>query len=330
MRDPILIEVLESSAVGEVRRTAVNRAGAVGLSGDDLDRVSLMVTEIATNLVKHAAGGLILIGAADNRPGVLEVLALDSGPGISDIPQALRDGHSTSGTSGTGLGAVVRHAEFFQIYSRATKGTAILARFAAKDGKAMEAAAVGAVSVPVGGEQVNGDGWASKSSNGTTDIMVVDGLGHGQSAYEAAVAASDAFMQTTTDPARALTTVHDALRGTRGAAVAIARMSRAGSSLRFCGVGNISATIVDPAARRSAVSLYGIVGHQMREAREFTYPWSGESTLIMHSDGLTTRWDLDSYPALLRRDAVLIAGVLWKDHRRHNDDSTVVVVHGTS
>ena len=330
MRDPILIEVLESSAVGEVRRTAVSRAAAVGLSGDDVDRVSLTVTEIATNLVKHAGGGLILIGAADNRSGVLEVLALDSGPGIKDIPLALRDGHSTTGTSGTGLGAVVRHAEFFQVYSRATKGTAILARFAAKGGKAMDAAVVGAVTVPIRGEEVNGDGWASKSLNGTTDVMVVDGLGHGQAAHDAAAAASDAFMKTTTGPALAVTAVHDALRGTRGAAIAIARLNRAGASLLFCGVGNISATIVDAAARRSAVSLYGIVGHQMREAREFTYPWSRDSTLIMHSDGLTTRWDLDSYPALLRRDAVLIAGVLWKDHRRPNDDSTVVVVQGTS
>ena len=327
MRDPILIDVLESSAVGEVRRAAVSRADRAGLGGDDLDRVSLVVTEIATNLVKHAAGGLFLVGAGDSSSGVLEVLALDSGPGIADIGLAMSDGHSTSGTSGTGLGAVMRHADFFQVYSRDTKGTAIMARFAAKSGRALEAATIGAVSVPIQGEQVNGDGWTSKSSNGTRDIMVVDGLGHGQEAHEAAVAACDAFLKTNSDPPRALATVHDALRGTRGAAVAIARLPQAGS-LRFCGVGNISATIVDPSARRSAVSLHGIVGHQMREAREFTYPWSRESTLIMHSDGLTTRWDLDSYPALLRRDAVLIAGILWKDHRRPNDDSTVVVARG--
>lgn len=330
MRDPILIDVTESSAVGEVRRAAVNCADRVGLGGGDSDRVSLVVTEIATNLVKHAAGGLVIVGAGDNDSGVLEVLALDSGPGILDIPHALRDGHSTSGTSGTGLGAVVRHADFFQVYSRAKRGTAIVARFAAKSRKTLQAASLGAVSVPIHGEQVNGDGWTSKSLNGTRDILVVDGLGHGQEAHEAAVAACDAFMKTSGDPSRAMMTVHDALRGTRGAAVAIAQLPETGGSLRFCGVGNISATIVDPAARRGAVSLHGIVGHQMREAREYTYPWSRESTLIMHSDGLTTRWDLDTYPALLRQDAVLIAGILWKDHRRHNDDSTVVVARGAS
>ena len=330
MRDPIIIDVLESSAIGEVRRAAMNRADRAGLSGDDLDRVSLVVTEMTTNLIKHAAGGLFLVGAGDNGSGVLEVLALDSGPGMADIPQALIDGHSTSGTSGTGLGAVVRHADFFQAYSRAGKGTTILARFAANSGRTRQAAAIGAVSVPILGEQVNGDAWASKSSNGTRDVMVVDGLGHGQEAHDAAVAACYAFMKATGDPAGTLTTVHDALRGTRGAAAAIARLPEGGGSLRFCGVGNISATIGDPAARRSAVSLHGIVGHQMREAREFTYPWSRQSTLIMHSDGLTTRWDLDHYPALLRRDAVLIAAVLWKDHRRQNDDSTVVVAQGTS
>lgn len=304
----------------------MNRADRVGLNGADIDRVSLVVTEIATNLVKHAAGGLFLVGAADDGSGVLEIIALDSGPGIMDIPQALRDGHSTSGTSGTGLGAVLRHANFFQMFS-AKRGTAIVVRFAA-DRKADGAAAVGAVTIPFHGEHVNGDGWASKSSNGTRDVMVVDGLGHGQEAHEAALSACDAFARSSGDPSRTLTTIHDALRGTRGAAVAVAQIDNAAGSLRFCGVGNISATIVDPTARRSAVSLHGIAGHQMREAREFTYPWSRESTLIMHSDGLTTRWDLDTYPGLLRRDAVLIAAVLWKDHRRQNDDSTVVVVHG--
>ena len=71
--------------------------------------------------------------------------------------------------------------------------------------------------------------------------------------------------------------------------------------------------------------MHGIAGHEMREVREFVYPWSRESLLIMHSDGLGTRWDLDAYPALLTRDPALIAGLLWKDHRRQNDDSTVVV-----
>jgi len=105
----------------------------------------------------------------------------------------------------------------------------------------------------------------------------------------------------------------------------VAGLDAANGRVCFAGVGNISATMIEPVARRSAVSMHGIAGHEMREVREFTYPWSRQSSLIMHSDGLTTRWDLDAYPALLTRDPVLVAGILWKDHRRRNDDATVVV-----
>jgi hypothetical protein len=183
--------------------------------------------------------------------------------------------------------------------------------------------------VPFPGETVSGDGWLEKKGERGRMIMVVDGLGHGQFAHDAAVAACKAFRTAHGSVRDTLNTIHDALRGTRGAAVAVAELDLQAGLVRFAGVGNISATIVDPSARRSAVSVYGIAGHQMREVREYTYPWTSESTMIMHSDGLTTRWDLDAYPGLLGRDAVLIAGVLWKDHRRQSDDSTVVVARAT-
>ena len=319
MRDPIVVDITDNSSVGEVRRLATASGRRIGLPDEVTERIALVATEMATNVVKHASEGLFLIGKDDGAGDKLELLALDNGPGIVDLARAMTDGHSTSGTPGTGLGAVSRHAGFFQIYSRPKHGTAVLSRF----GGSGTAAREGAVSVPFHGEEVNGDGWGAKAVNGTRSVMVVDGLGHGQSAHEAAVAACTAFKNAKGHPTDVMTTVHDALRPTRGAAVAISEMS--GNTLRFCGVGNISATIIDATARRSAVSLHGIVGHQMREAREFTYPWSSDSTLIMHSDGIGTRWDLDAYPGLLGRDAVLIAAVLWKDHRRHNDDSTVVV-----
>ncbi|HKS23952.1 MAG TPA: ATP-binding protein [Thermoanaerobaculia bacterium] len=324
MRNPIVIEVADSSAVGEVRRAAVTVAQRVSLSDDAVGRVSLVVTEMATNIVKHATSGMFLIGVDGEDETVLEILALDTGPGIHDISQALRDGHSTTGTPGTGLGAAARHASFFQLDSRPDRGTAVVARFARDANRRLVPRTVGVVSIPFPGETVNGDGWYLKGDGSRRFVMVVDGLGHGPEAHEAAVKACAAFEKTSEHPPAVMTVIHDALRATRGAAVAVAEID--GATLRFCGVGNISATMIDATARRSAVSLHGIVGHQMREAREFTYPWTPDSTLIMHSDGLTTRWDLDAYPGLLGRDAVLIAGVLWKDHRRRNDDSTVLVL----
>lgn len=330
MRDLILIDVSESSSVGQVRRVAARTGERLGLDGDTIARASLVITELATNLVKHASGGVMLIGRDDAAGAMLEILALDSGPGIANVPDALSDGHSTAGTPGTGLGAISRHADFFQLYTRPDHGTAVLARFGHGGQRSGTPAMFGGISVPIRGEEVSGDGWCSSAEAGRRDVMVVDGLGHGQQAHDAAMAACKAFENARGSTTERMNILHDALRGTRGAAVAIANADTAAGVLRFCGVGNISATIVDPLARRSAVSMHGIVGHQMREAREFTYPWSRQSSLIMHSDGLTTKWNLDVYPALLTRDPVLIAAVLWKDHRRQNDDSTVVVTFAQS
>ena len=323
MRNPILIEVTDSTAAGEVRREVTSLAERLGLDEDAIARLSIVATELATNLVKHASGGIVLLGRENGTPPVVEVLALDAGPGIADIAQALRDGHSTTATTGTGLGAISRMANVFDLYSARGKGTAVLARVGTQ--RAGTAAHVSAISVAVRGEMVNGDGWEHIEKDGIVTILVTDGLGHGSLAHEAASAASDAFRTAKGPPAEKLQMIHDALRHTRGAAAAIAELDSANAKMRFAGVGNISATMIDASARRSAVSVYGIIGHDVRAFREFSYPWSRQSCLIMHSDGITTRWDLDRYPGLLTHDCALIAGVLWKDHRRHNDDSTILV-----
>lgn len=323
MRNPILIEVTDTSSAGEVRREVSLLAGRRGLDEDAIARLSLIATELSTNLLKHASGGVVLIGPEDAGATAVEVLALDSGPGIADVAQALRDGHSTTATPGTGLGAISRQADFFDLYSARSQGTVVLARVGRR--RTTGASNVAAISIAVHGEMVDGDGWEEAEEDGIATVMLVDGLGHGTLAHQAAEAACAAFRTAKGSPTDKLRTIHDALRHTRGAAAAIAELDRANGTMRFAGVGNISATMIDPAARRSAVSVYGIVGHEVRGFREFSYPWSRESCLIMHSDGLTTRWDLDRYPGLLTHDPAVIAGVIWKDHRRPNDDSTVLV-----
>ena len=320
MSEPILIEVPDQSAVGEVRRVGSQVGRSLNFDDEVIARIAVVASELATNLVKHAKTGLVVMNRNDDD-GELEIMSLDHGPGIDDLAEALRDGHSTRGTAGTGLGAIARQADAFGIYSRRKHGTVVVARF----GKGEHSGEIGAVSIPFRGERVNGDGWATAATNGSRTVMVVDGLGHGEPAHEAAVAACQVFATSSGTPADRLRTIHDGLRHTRGAAVAVAELDPNAGKMRFAGVGNISATMVDPTARRSAVSLHGIAGHEMRQVREFDYPWSRESALIMHSDGLTTRWNLDDYPALIARDPAVIAGVLWNDHRRQNDDSTVVV-----
>jgi hypothetical protein len=156
---------------------------------------------------------------------------------------------------------------------------------------------------------------------------MVDGLGHGCFAAEAASAAVRIFNGNThLPPVEILQKAHGALRSTRGAALAIAEIKSATSLVRYAGVGNIAATVASGGATRSLVSHNGTVGHEMRRVQEFTYPWPAGALLIMHSDGLQTRWTFANYPGLTSRHAATVAGVIYRDFQRGRDDATVFVM----
>jgi hypothetical protein len=91
-------------------------------------------------------------------------------------------------------------------------------------------------------------------------------------------------------------------------------------------VGNIAAHLITRHDRRQLVSHNGIVGSNVRKVQEFDAPWTEDTLLVLHSDGLQSRWHLDDYPGLAMCHPALIAGVLYRDHARGRDDVTVVVV----
>ncbi len=329
--DTLRFEVSEASAVGQARRTASELAQNLGFDAEDVGRVALVVTEAAGNLVKHAGGGELLVhplGHGEARG--LVVLALDRGPGIDDVARATRDGFSTGGTPGTGLGAIRRNSSVWDLYTRPGKGTALFARLSARPAapRAME---VGAVSVCYPGEHVCGDGFAVVQNGERLQVLVADGLGHGQGAADASQLACAQFRA---QPMLGLTDLlerlHRALAPTRGAAVAVAEIDRGREVLRYAGIGNIAGSIVAGGASRSTVSLYGTMGHDARRFQEFTYPWPKDALFVIHSDGVSARWNLADAPGLAARHPALIAGVLYRDFGRTRDDTTVVVLRGPS
>jgi anti-sigma regulatory factor (Ser/Thr protein kinase) len=328
--------VEDETHVGEVRRLAGGMARSCGFDEEDEGRVAVVVTELGTNLVKHARGGMVMLRALrDGRWAGLEILALDRGPGIADIATSLHDGFSTASTAGNGLGAVRRMAGEFDIHSRPPSGTAVLARMwpRARVAPGMPAAlAVGAVCVPHPGESVSGDDWDLRATARGCQVMVADGLGHGPLAREAALSALSVFRTASPDtkPSAVVEDCHAALRATRGAAIALADVDAAAGSLRYAGVGNIATALFDGHGRsiQSAVSMNGTVGLGSVRAREFTYPWPADGILVMASDGISTRWSLAEHPGLAARDPAIIAAVLFRDHARGRDDATVVVVKG--
>ena len=324
-----LVEISDLSHVGGARRVAVHCAEKAVLSETDRGAVAIAVTELATNIIKHASAGSILCEPiAHNELCGLRILAFDKGPGIIDITRALEDGYSTSGTAGSGLGAVRRLATHFDIYSVPKRGTCILAEFWPKRKAPANGTPhrVGAVSLAIRTEQVCGDGWSCKPSNGTTFLMVVDGLGHGTFAAEAAREAERVFTESnSTSPAAILRDCHDALRKTRGAAAAIAAISRENRLILFAGVGNVSSTLLGNNGRRGMASYNGTLGHQLHKVQEFSFPWDKDTVLIMHSDGLGSKWDLNDYPGIISKHPSIIAAVLYRDFERQRDDVTVLV-----
>jgi anti-sigma regulatory factor (Ser/Thr protein kinase) len=322
------MRVDDGGRTGEVRRAAVSLAATLRFDETQSGRVALIATEAATNLVRHGGGGDMMIRATNAGSG-LEVLAIDRGPGMVDIERAMRDGYSTGGTPGTGLGAIRRLADTFDIYSRPGQGTALVAQVhaaPARDASNARPIEIGVVSLPKLGERVCGDGWTVDDRGDVCRLMVVDGLGHGDFAHEAAQRAAAVFRESSsTSPLEIIQRAHDALRGTRGAALAVAVIAREDAVVRFAGVGNVSGTIIARHRTHSLASFNGIVGLEIRKLQEFEAPWARDATIVLHSDGLGSRWRLEQHPGLLERHPALLAALLVRDCARGRDDATILV-----
>jgi anti-sigma regulatory factor (Ser/Thr protein kinase) len=327
------IPVTDASSVGVVRRAAVALAQRAGLAESVASDVALVATEAATNIARHAKDGAIFLRTLDDELGTgVEVLATDKGPGIADIARAMRDGFSTGGTSGTGLGAIHRLSADFDLYTLPDQGTVMLAQVRGAASRAPRAtpadtAEYGVVCIPYPGELVCGDAWLVERTPTTVRVAVIDGLGHGP---DAARAASDALRLTRemvgAPPEDILRAAHEPLRATRGAAMAVATLDRPSASVQFAGVGNIAGTIVSPGGSRSMASFSGIVGHQLGTIRAYRYEWPPNAQMILHSDGLSAKWRPEAYPGIMGHHPSIVAGRLHRDFGRGRDDMTIVVV----
>jgi anti-sigma regulatory factor (Ser/Thr protein kinase) len=325
--------IRENSQIAEARRVAHALAQQSGFSEQDVARTALVVTELATNLVKYSDEGELLVSSATvgQKTGI-DIIALDRGPGIKDLASSLRNGYSTTGSPGTGLGAIIRQSATFDIYTQPGKGTVVFSRIAPtrrlKLGSCRELE-IGAVCKAAPGETVSGDAWKVLCQSDGGVIVIADGLGHGPAAAEAAREVVRAFDASShMSPASTLLAMNGPLRSTRGAAVAVARIDLTAETIAFAGIGNISGTLIDRDVTRKTVSHNGIVGHVMPSIQEFIYPCSRNTLIVLHSDGLAINWNLRAYPGLAEKHPAIVAAVLYRDFTRGRDDVTVVVARG--
>lgn len=324
--------VEDTTAVGAVRRAADALARRLGFGEQRAAEVGIVATELASNLRKHADEGVMLLrsGRAGDGQPLVELVAIDSGPGMAEPATAWQDGRSTAGSLGIGLGAVARLADSHDAVSEPGRGSVFVARLhaMAPDGAALPGVddSIAGLTRAVTGETVCGDVYAVRCSGRRLSIMMCDGSGHGPLAAAASQRAARVFCDgEACPPEAAVARIHAALEGTRGGAVAVAEYDPVTGNVRYAGVGNIGGALLSPDGRQGMVSLPGIAGYQARPIRAFEYRAAPGTLLVMHSDGLTERWTVEGRHRLLAAAPVLVASVLLREAGVRRDDASVVV-----
>jgi anti-sigma regulatory factor (Ser/Thr protein kinase) len=328
------LTVEDASAVVACRNAGLAMASRLQFPAARADSLALAVTEAASNLHKHARQGALLL--AVNRdadvPGI-ELVTIDSGPGLQDVSAAMQDGRSTSGTLGIGLGAIRRLADFCDLYSVPGHGTALVARFWPVPREHVPRGAAprrcAGLIRPITGETECGDAYGVLRTDDSVTAVFCDGLGHGPLAAAAAGAAlaavlSESATEWATEPAALLERAHRRMSGTRGGAVAVVQVS--GQRARFAGLGNVAAFILSAGSRKSMLSVPGIAGYQARAFRQFEYEVPPGAAVILHSDGISSRWEVAAVPGVETKDPLLVAAVLLAEAGIHRDDAGVLVL----
>ena len=331
-RSQARLPVEDASHVGECRRSAQRLAESYDLDATVVGRVGIVATELANNLVKHAGRGELLIQGIFNGSQVaIEVISVDRGRGM-DVDTCMRDGYSTAGTAGNGLGAVRRMSSLFDAYSLLDQGTVVVSRVARQprprlvDPEEEKPFEFGAICLAMLGEIECGDTWRIAQRGDATAILVADGLGHGPLAAAASGSAGASFAERPFDePSESMQRLHSALAGGRGAAAACAILDSSKAKITYAGVGNIAGSVVSVDYSKGMVSHNGILGVQLLRKRQFDYHYNPGSRVVMHSDGMSARWSIRDYPGLFTRHAAVVAAVLYRDHARVRDDVTVIV-----
>ncbi len=318
----------DSSRIGEARRHASELAHELAWDEVEIGRLALVVTELGSNLLRHARGGRLLIAKLPSTREI-EILSVDRGPGIANLDQCMGDGFSSGSTPGTGLGAVRRLAHSFDIHTSVPAGTVVVARLSDRRLPAPRSRSIeiGAVSLAAPGETACGDAWAACLDGSRAALTMADGLGHGPDAAKAALAATAVFREEPfADLAAGLEQTHEALRHTRGAAAALVQLDSTERQIRSVGAGNVLVRVVSGDSDRTVLTQHGTLGLQIRRPEEVRTDWPPHAVVVLHTDGIEGRWTPQLIHPVLGHDPALVAAVLVRDHCRGRDDASVVVL----
>jgi anti-sigma regulatory factor (Ser/Thr protein kinase) len=329
------LAILHEGSVGEARRCGKKLAGAVGFKGEDCDKIALVAVELATNLVKHAGGGRLVFTPMDigGRIG-LQIESIDQGPGIEDVERVVADGVSSAGSLGTGLGAVNRLMDDFEIESLRGHGARIVCRKWVRRYAASTRPCpldIGAATRPRLANDANGDAFTIKHWAESALVGVIDGLGHGQSACRAAQSARQYVESHFDSPlGQIFRGVGRACHSTRGVVMALALFDWGTGRLVFASLGNIEVRVFPSSAPFRFRIRRGVIGLNAPSVTATEHPWTAQDVMVMHSDGLSTRWGWKDFPGIETKPAAVAARDLLRALGNDDDDATVVVIRSAA
>jgi anti-sigma regulatory factor (Ser/Thr protein kinase) len=355
-RVPVVTEGDVTASVLAASRVASD----LGFSPSVCQTISTAVSELARNILKYAGKGEILIESITReRVTGIQITVRDQGPGIEDLEAAMSDHYSSGGTLGLGLPGVKRLMDEFDIRSSIGSGTQVVIRkwrdstsrvFSSpigvlaprrmpspttggdqpgddrSGGLEAEGLECGYFIRPCRGERVSGDIVIVDCRSGVIFLAIVDALGHGQSAHAIAlVAARELRRSWTSDLTRTVERLHEALKGTDGAAAGLCVVNPQSRTANYVGVGN---TVVRTLGRkeRGIYSTPGTLGAQIRTPREQTLAIGPGDILVLFTDGVKERFELEDYPQLRYEGAKTIARTIVTRYGKDYDDAGCVAL----
>lgn len=321
----------DRSLIAFIKREIHNLALEIGFTPHRAAETDIIVAELTSNLIKYANGGELLYRAhLEEDQKQIEIYCLDNGMGFENVAKIMNDGYSSSNTLGHGLGSIKRLSNDFQIYSMRNWGCVQYVKICEKPDFKFPLLKTGlnyaTIAVNYPGEKLCGDGYYIKHSSKGFQIFVGDGLGHGEAANDAAQLAIKVFRQTTEwDPAEILREIHSKVKKTRGLVATIASVDYKSEVWTLCGIGNINTRIYNGLENKTYTPYNGIIGHNIpRTLNNTIVPYKKHQIIIMHSDGLRTRWNLNDMTSIFKHNPGIIAASLLKENIRGTDDATIL------
>lgn len=322
--DEDAIAILDDASVSVARERVREIGGAQGLAREDVERLALVASELGKNQLRHAIHGRIAVRAID---GGVEVIAADRGTGIADPTRALEGRPRDSGSLGVGLAAVLENADEVDFDVRIGEGTCVWARkLAVKPARRRRQVGVFGRALP--GEPRSGDHACFTRVGGRLVAGVCDGLGHGEPARTASTVAAATFRKNAgASPEQIIEACHQSMGPTRGGVMAVTRFSADGDFVESAGIGNITIEIVGPRTSRRFGGSSFVLGSPQRGRRTHLEdaPLRSEESVVLFTDGISSRAVLGGDPALFFLHPIAVAHQILVRHGKENDDALVLV-----